>query len=144
VLRFAGFRLKGKVARSSSVVDNVPLVAAAQGMYSLATFPPDHHFWLFLAYCAGTGGSILIIGSAAGIAVMGIQQITFRWYVRHISFPALLGYAAGALTYRARRGTHLMPAGCCKVQGRARRSGRLRWHRACCFGCGCRMNATIR
>jgi Na+/H+ antiporter NhaD/arsenite permease-like protein len=61
----------------------------------------DHHFWLFLAYCAGTGGSILIIGSAAGIAVMGIQRITFGWYVRHFSFPALLGYAAGALTYFA-------------------------------------------
>lgn len=89
------------IGLSSSVVDNVPLVAAAQGMYSIATFPPDHHFWLFLAYCAGTGGSILIIGSAAGIAVMGIQQITFGWYVRHISFPALLGYAAGALTYLA-------------------------------------------
>ncbi len=89
------------IGLSSSIVDNVPLVAAAQGMYSLTTFPTDHHFWLFLAYCAGTGGSILIIGSAAGIAVMGIQRITFGWYVRHISFPALLGYAAGALTYLA-------------------------------------------
>jgi Na+/H+ antiporter NhaD/arsenite permease-like protein len=89
------------IGLSSSVIDNVPLVAAAQGMYSLSTFPVDHHFWLFLAYCAGTGGSILIIGSAAGIAVMGIQRITFGWYVRHISFPALLGYAAGALTYLA-------------------------------------------
>lgn len=84
---------------TSSIVDNVPLVAAAQGMYSLETFPTDHHFWIFLAYCAGTGGSILIIGSAAGIAVMGIQRITFGWYVRHMSVPALLGYAAGALTY---------------------------------------------
>jgi Na+/H+ antiporter NhaD/arsenite permease-like protein len=89
------------IGLSSSVVDNVPLVAAAQGMYSLSTFPVDHHFWLFLAYCAGTGGSILIIGSAAGIAVMGIQRITFGWYVRHMSLPALLGYAAGALTYLA-------------------------------------------
>lgn len=89
------------IGLSSSVVDNVPLVAAAQGMYSLSTFPTDHHFWLFLAYCAGTGGSILIIGSAAGIAVMGIQRITFGWYVRHLSFPALLGYASGALTYLA-------------------------------------------
>ncbi len=89
------------IGLSSSVVDNVPLVAAAQGMYSLATFPRDHHFWLFLAYCAGTGGSILIIGSAAGIAVMGIQRITFGWYVRHLSLPALLGYAAGALVYLA-------------------------------------------
>jgi Na+/H+ antiporter NhaD/arsenite permease-like protein len=85
----------------SAIVDNVPLVAAAQGMYSLTTFPTDHDFWLFLCYCAGTGGSILIIGSAAGIAVMGIQRITFGWYVRHLSLPALLGYAAGALTYIA-------------------------------------------
>ncbi len=83
----------------SAVVDNVPLVAAAQGMYPLTTFPTDHHFWLFLCYCAGTGGSILIIGSAAGIAVMGIQRITFGWYVRHLSLPALLGYIAGAVTY---------------------------------------------
>lgn len=89
------------IGLSSSVVDNVPLVAAAQGMYPLSTFPTDHHFWLFLAYCAGTGGSILIIGSAAGIAVMGIQRITFGWYVRHMSLPALLGYLAGALTYLA-------------------------------------------
>jgi Na+/H+ antiporter NhaD/arsenite permease-like protein len=89
------------IGLSSSVVDNVPLVAAAQGMYSLAQFPTDHHFWLFLAYCAGTGGSILIIGSAAGIAVMGIQHITFGWYVRHMSLPALLGYLAGAATYLA-------------------------------------------
>jgi Na+/H+ antiporter NhaD/arsenite permease-like protein len=85
----------------SAVVDNVPLVSAAQGMYALTTFPTDHDFWLFLCYCAGTGGSILIIGSAAGIAVMGIQRITFGWYVRHLSLPALLGYAAGALTYVA-------------------------------------------
>jgi Na+/H+ antiporter NhaD/arsenite permease-like protein len=87
------------IGLSSSVVDNVPLVAAAQGMYPLTTFPTDHHFWLFLAYCAGTGGSILIIGSAAGIAVMGIQRITFGWYVRHMSLPALLGYLAGAAAY---------------------------------------------
>jgi Na+/H+ antiporter NhaD/arsenite permease-like protein len=87
------------IGLSSSIVDNVPLVAAAQGMYSITHFPPDHHFWLFLAYCAGTGGSILIIGSAAGIAVMGIQRITFGWYVRHLSLPALLGYLAGALVY---------------------------------------------
>jgi len=87
------------IGLASAVVDNVPLVAAAQGMYPLTTFPTDHHFWLFLCYCAGTGGSILIIGSAAGIAVMGIQRITFGWYVRHLSLPALLGYSAGAATY---------------------------------------------
>jgi Na+/H+ antiporter NhaD/arsenite permease-like protein len=89
------------IGLSSAVIDNVPLVGAAQGMYPLATFPTDHHFWTFLAYCAGTGGSILIIGSAAGIAVMGIQRITFGWYVRKFSIPALLGYAAGALAYLA-------------------------------------------
>jgi len=89
------------IGLSSSVVDNVPLVAAAQGMYSLETFATDHQFWLFLAYCAGTGGSILIIGSAAGIAVMGIQRITFGWYVRHLSLPALFGYLAGAAVYLA-------------------------------------------
>jgi Na+/H+ antiporter NhaD/arsenite permease-like protein len=88
----------------SSVVDNVPLVAAAQGMYSKATYPTDHTFWTFLAYCAGTGGSILIIGSAAGVAVMGIQRVTFGWYVRRLSLPALLGYAAGALAYLALSG----------------------------------------
>jgi len=89
------------IGLSSSIIDNVPLVAAAQGMYSLTTFPTDHHFWLFLAYCAGTGGSILIIGSAAGIAVMGIQRISFGWYLRKLAIPALVGYAAGALTYLA-------------------------------------------
>ncbi|HEY5927213.1 MAG TPA: sodium:proton antiporter NhaD [Kofleriaceae bacterium] len=89
------------IGLSSAIVDNVPLVAAAQGMYPLTQFATDHHFWLFLAYCAGTGGSILIIGSAAGIAVMGIQRITFGWYVRHMSLPALLGYLAGAGAYLA-------------------------------------------
>src|SRR5574344_2475966 len=77
----------------SSVVDNVPLVAGAMGMYS---FPMDHYFWEFLAYCAGTGGSILIIGSAAGVAVMGLEKIDFIWYLKKISWIALLGYLAGA------------------------------------------------
>lgn len=92
------------IGLSSSVVDNVPLVAAAQGMYSLSTFPTDHRFWLFLAYCAGTGGSILIIGSAAGVAVMGMEKISFGWYLRRMSLPALLGYAAGAVVYLAMQG----------------------------------------
>lgn len=87
------------IGLSSSVVDNVPLVAAAQGMYSMTDFPTDHPFWLFLAYCAGTGGSILIIGSAAGVAVMGLEKISFGWYFRKMSLPALLGYAAGAAVY---------------------------------------------
>ncbi|NCA84149.1 MAG: sodium:proton antiporter [Clostridia bacterium] len=80
----------------SSIVDNVPLVAAAMGMFN---FPTDHYFWEFLAYCAGTGGSILIIGSAAGVAVMGMEKIDFIWYLKKISLLALVGYLAGAGTY---------------------------------------------
>ncbi len=83
----------------SAVVDNVPLVAAAQGMYSLEQFPTDHTFWQFLAYCAGTGGSALIIGSAAGVAAMGMERIDFFWYLKKISLLALLGYFAGAAVY---------------------------------------------
>lgn len=79
----------------SSIVDNVPLVAAAQGMYSLEQFPADHPFWLMLTYCAGTGGSALIIGSAAGVAAMGMEKIDFFWYLKKISWLALLGYIAG-------------------------------------------------
>ncbi len=77
----------------SAIVDNVPLVAGAMGMYSFAM---DHYFWEFLAYCAGTGGSILIIGSAAGVAVMGMEKIDFIWYLKRISWIALVGYFAGA------------------------------------------------
>ena len=80
----------------SAIVDNVPLVAASQGMYSLSQYPTDHFFWGFLAYCAGTGGSCLIIGSAAGVAAMGIEKIEFMWYVKNISLLALLGYISGA------------------------------------------------
>lgn len=83
----------------SAVVDNVPLVAATQGMYSLEQYPTDHYFWEFLAYATGTGGSILIIGSAAGVAAMGIEKINFFWYIKNISLLALLGYLAGAATY---------------------------------------------
>lgn len=83
----------------SAIVDNVPLVAASMGMYSLTEFPADHFLWQFLAYCAGTGGSILIIGSAAGVAAMGLEKIHFFWYVRKISGLALVGYFAGAGVY---------------------------------------------
>lgn len=83
----------------SSVIDNVPLVAAAMGMYDLTTYPPDHYFWEFLAYCCGTGGSVLIIGSAAGVAVMGMEKIEFIWYLRKIALYALAGYFAGAFLY---------------------------------------------
>ena len=83
----------------SAVVDNVPLVAASMGMYSLDVYPQDHMIWEYLAYCAGTGGSILIIGSAAGVAVMGMEKIDFMWYLKKISPIALIGYFAGAITY---------------------------------------------
>ena len=83
----------------SSIVDNVPLVAAAQGMYSLDRYPTDHGFWHFLAYCTGTGGSALIIGSAAGVAAMGMVKIDFFWYLKKITTWALLGYFSGALAY---------------------------------------------
>ena len=83
----------------SAIVDNVPLVAAAQGMYSMETFPTDHYFWEFLAYCAGTGGSCLIIGSAAGVAAMGIEKIDFFWYMKKIGWLALIGYLSGAAIF---------------------------------------------
>lgn len=83
----------------SAVIDNVPLVAASMGMYDLATYPPDHFIWEYLAYCAGTGGSILIIGSAAGVAVMGMEKIDFIWYVKRVSLIAMLGYFAGCAAY---------------------------------------------
>jgi Na+/H+ antiporter NhaD/arsenite permease-like protein len=80
----------------SSVVDNVPLVAGAIGMYS---FPMDHQFWEFIAYTAGTGGSMLIIGSAAGVAVMGMEKIDFIWYLKKITPLAVAGYLAGCGVY---------------------------------------------
>ncbi len=87
------------IGLASAVIDNVPLVAASMGMYDLASFPADSKIWEFMAYCAGTGGSILIIGSAAGVAVMGMEKIDFMWYVRKISFTALIGYFAGVVAY---------------------------------------------
>ncbi len=83
----------------SALVDNVPLVAAVQGMYSLEQYPTDNFFWEFLAYATGTGGSVLIIGSAAGVAAMGMENIDFFWYFKRISWLALLGYFTGALVY---------------------------------------------
>ncbi len=85
----------------SAVVDNVPIVAATMKMYPLTEFPMDHKLWEFIAYAAGTGGSCLIIGSAAGVAVMGMEKIDFIWYLKKISWLALLGYIAGALAYLA-------------------------------------------
>lgn len=83
----------------SAVVDNVPLVAASQGMYDLQTYPTDHPFWEFLALTTGTGGSAIIIGSAAGVAVMGIEKIDFIWYLRKISWLALIGFAGGIAVF---------------------------------------------
>jgi Na+/H+ antiporter NhaD/arsenite permease-like protein len=85
----------------SAIIDNVPLVAATMGMYDLQTYPTDHYFWEFIAYCAGTGGSCLIIGSAAGVAAMGMEKIDFFWYLKKITGLALLGYFAGAFIYIA-------------------------------------------
>jgi NhaD family Na+/H+ antiporter len=84
---------------ASSIIDNVPLVAASMGMYDLATYPVDSKLWEMIAYCAGTGGSILIIGSAAGVVVMGMEKIEFIWYLKKVSFTALLGYFSGVISY---------------------------------------------
>jgi Na+/H+ antiporter NhaD/arsenite permease-like protein len=84
---------------ASAVVDNVPLVAASMGMYNLEQYPADSFLWEFLSYCAGTGGSILIIGSAAGVAAMGLEKIDFIWYLRKIGWLACVGYIAGAMVY---------------------------------------------
>lgn len=83
----------------SAVIDNVPLVAASMGMYPLAEYPMDHKLWEFMAYAAGTGGSALIIGSAAGVAAMGMEKIDFIWYLKKITWLALLGYFAGIVAY---------------------------------------------
>ena len=83
----------------SAIIDNVPLVAASMGMYDIHQFPMDNFLWTFLAFCAGTGGSILIIGSGAGVAAMGLEKINFFWYVKKISWLAMLGYIAGILVF---------------------------------------------
>ncbi len=83
----------------SAVIDNVPLVAASMGMYPMDLYPMDDHLWHFIAYCAGTGGSMLIIGSAAGVAAMGMERIDFIWYLRKFSWIAMLGFISGAAAY---------------------------------------------
>lgn len=90
----------------SAIVDNVPLVAAAMGMYDMSVYPTDDYLWEFIAYCAGTGGSMLIIGSAAGVAVMGMEKIDFFWYLKKIGWLAAIGYVSGALAYMAQ---HYIP-----------------------------------
>ncbi len=88
----------------SAIVDNVPMVAACMGMYDLTTYPMDHDFWKLLAYCAGTGGSILVIGSAAGVAAMGILKVDFLWYLKRISLYAIIGYLSGIVMYFIQHG----------------------------------------
>ncbi len=83
----------------SAIIDNIPLVAACMGMYDLATYPMDSTLWQLIAYTAGTGGSLLIIGSAAGVAFMGIEKVDFFWYIRKATIPAALGYFAGIGVY---------------------------------------------
>ncbi len=83
----------------SAIVDNVPLVAASMGMYDMSVYPPDDMIWEYLAYCAGTGGSLLVIGSAAGVAAMGMVKIDFIWYIKKITLLAAIGYFAGAAAY---------------------------------------------
>lgn len=89
------------IGLASAVIDNVPLVAATMGMYTLERFPQNHSFWEMIAYCAGTGGSVLIVGSAAGVVFMGMEKADFLWYLKRISIPALIGYFAGFLAYLA-------------------------------------------
>lgn len=91
----------------SAVIDNVPLVAATMGMYDLTSFPQDSEFWQLVAFCAGTGGSMLIIGSAAGVAFMGMEKVDFFWYLKKVSGFALAGYTAGIVAYLAARNIHI-------------------------------------
>ena len=93
------FAVNSVIGVLSSIVDNVPLVAAAMGMYPMTQFPQDDIFWELLAFCAGTGGSMLIIGSAAGVAAMGILRIDFIWYIKKMTIPALIGYVGGIATF---------------------------------------------
>ncbi len=96
------YAVTGIIGVLSSIIDNVPLVAGCMGMYPVAAtgdMAVDGIFWQLLAYCAGVGGSLLIIGSAAGVVVMGLEKITFGWYMKHVSWIALVGYLAGILSY---------------------------------------------
>lgn len=89
------------IGLASAVIDNVPLVAATMGMYDLSKVAPDSSLWQLIAYCAGTGGSLLVIGSAAGVALMGLEKVDFLWYAKKITLPAAAGYFAGIGAYLA-------------------------------------------
>ena len=92
----------GVIGVLSAIVDNVPLVAASMGMYEIAPMgdmAQDGIFWQLLAYCAGVGGSMLIIGSAAGVVVMGLERISFGWYMKNVTWKAFVGYIAGMACY---------------------------------------------
>ncbi|XP_025802816.1 sodium/proton antiporter 1-like [Panicum hallii] len=102
-----GDLIASAIGVASAVIDNVPLVAATMGMYDLTSYPQDSDFWQLIAFCAGTGGSMLIIGSAAGVAFMGIEKVDFLWYFRKVSGFALAGYAAGIISYLATSNLHL-------------------------------------
>ncbi|TYI37576.1 hypothetical protein ES332_A03G222100v1 [Gossypium tomentosum] len=91
----------------SAIIDNVPIVAATMGMYDLTSFPQDSEFWQLVAYCAGTGGSMLVIGSAAGVAYMGMEKVDFFWYFQKVSGFAFAGYAAGIAAYLAVNNLHI-------------------------------------
>ncbi|RDX79025.1 Sodium/proton antiporter 1, partial [Mucuna pruriens] len=95
----SGELIASAIGLISAVIDNVPLVAATMGMYDISCFPQDSDFWQLIALCASTGGSILIIGSAAGVAFMGMEKVNFIWYLRKVSGFALAGYAAGIAAY---------------------------------------------
>lgn len=100
------FMVTGIIGVLSSIIDNVPLVAGCMGMYpieAVGDFAVDGIFWQLLAYCAGVGGSMLIIGSAAGVVVMGLEKITFGWYMKHVTWIAFVGYLAGIITYYVMR-----------------------------------------
>ena len=102
VFRGNHYLITGIIGVLSSIIDNVPLVAGCMGMYPVAPsgdMAVDGVFWQLLAYCAGVGGSMLIIGSASGVVVMGLEKITFGWYMKRISWIAFLGYLAGILCY---------------------------------------------
>ena len=91
--------IAGIIGLASAVIDNVPLVAATMGMYEVSDYAQDSQLWQLIAYCAGTGGSILIIGSAAGVAFMGMERVNFGWYTKKVAPLALAGYLAGIATY---------------------------------------------